>query len=42
VVVTGRTDTYDDLSFCGTDGASWWHPHGYRDLGFTTCLGPVS
>jgi hypothetical protein len=42
VVVTGRTDTYDDPSFCGTDGASWWHPHGYRDLGFTTCLGPVN
>jgi hypothetical protein len=41
VVVTGRTGTYDDPSFCGTDGASWWHPRGYRDLGFTTCLGPV-
>jgi serine/threonine protein kinase len=37
VVVSGRTSTYDDPGFCGHDGASWWRPSDFPDLGYTVC-----
>lgn len=37
VVVSGRTSTYDDPGFCGQDGASWWRPSEFPDLGYTVC-----
>ncbi|WP_194910348.1 LppU/SCO3897 family protein [Catenulispora rubra] len=37
VIVSGRTGTYDDPSFCGHDGASWWRPSEFPELGYTVC-----
>lgn len=37
VVVSGRTGTYDDPAFCGHDGASWWRPSEFPELGYTVC-----
>lgn len=37
VVVSGRTGTYDDPGFCGQDGASWWRPSEFPELGYTVC-----
>jgi len=37
VIVSGRTSAYDDPAFCGHDGASWWRPSEFPDLGYTVC-----
>lgn len=37
VYVTGRTSTYDDPSFCGNDGATWWENSDYPNLAYTVC-----
>ncbi|HET9168600.1 MAG TPA: hypothetical protein VFN97_04155 [Actinospica sp.] len=37
VYVTGRTNTYDDPSFCGNDGATWWENSDFPTLAYTVC-----
>jgi hypothetical protein len=37
VAVSGRTSTYDDPGFCGSDASVWWRPTGFPSLGYTVC-----
>ncbi|MFR9800167.1 hypothetical protein ACL02U_30370 [Streptomyces sp. MS06] len=37
VYVTGRTSRYADRSFCGRDGATWWHSTYYPAFSYTVC-----
>ncbi|HTJ67262.1 MAG TPA: hypothetical protein VL551_07010 [Actinospica sp.] len=37
VYVTGRTSTYDDQSFCGNDGSTWWENPDFPALAYTMC-----
>jgi eukaryotic-like serine/threonine-protein kinase len=38
VYVTGRTSTYDDTAFCGSDGWSTWQSYDFPDLSYTVCF----
>ncbi|MFC9931904.1 hypothetical protein [Streptomyces sp. NPDC127190] len=37
VYVTGRTSTYDDTSFCGSDGSTTWPSTDYPSFAYTVC-----
>ncbi|WP_327290574.1 LppU/SCO3897 family protein [Streptomyces sp. NBC_01198] len=37
VVVTGRTPTYNNAKFCGTDAWATWKPDYYPKLAYTVC-----
>ncbi|MFG1805107.1 hypothetical protein [Streptomyces sp. NPDC049040] len=37
VVITGRTPTYNNSKFCGTDAWATWKPNNYASLSYTVC-----
>ncbi|GLX54601.1 hypothetical protein Shyhy01_75500 [Streptomyces hygroscopicus subsp. hygroscopicus] len=37
VYVTGRTNTYGDASFCGSDGCTTWPSTDYPAFAYTVC-----
>ncbi|HZE40744.1 MAG TPA: protein kinase [Stackebrandtia sp.] len=37
VIVSGRTSTYNDKSFCGNDGWTTWEPQDFPELAYTVC-----